>query len=992
VQTPAKQLQRSTDAGSETMPTSNSLATELFVLNPVVGPNPRAGNPATAPIATGPAAINDPTKVGIQPSHIEKLHDAQADDTSYGSLKFGAGILVGMALALAGSRGFAAASNYLKHGRQRARPVVASASTSRRTAGVHMNADGKVGCVGIVGSSGAVGKEMLTCLEERKFPTENIRLFANRAAGDTVTTKFGDVVVEKFSVEAGQECDILLMAVSGDFSKEFGPQVVGGPKNTVVIDNSSAWRYDKDTPLVIPEINGNKCTSSLIANPNCTTAIGAMPLWPLHQKYKLKKVIMSTYQAASGAGAEGMAELEEGISAYAKDGKVGAPKVFAHQLPFNVIPQIDAFQGNGYTKEEMKVAWELQKIFGLPDEVKISCTSVRVPTLRAHSEAIVIETELPIDPDEARELLRSAPGVEVVDDPENLKYPMPLNASGEADVQVGRIRQSLIFGKNGLEFFVSGDQLLRGAALNAVIIAEETVKSPLSDSVPLNGPVPWGMHKFGGASLADADLYRTVGGVLMNESTLNGSKTPTAAVVSAMKGMTDQLVGVVETATKPDGVEEAKERLKNVVKSHIDTANDLLGKDSDLAKQIVKNITADGADINALLTSTALLKTVPNSTMELVAGMGEIWSAQLLSGYLKSKGAPATWLNARDVLIVEASDSGVGAKGAAVDAHTEVIYGETERRLDAWWESNNKALKSDKPPILVITGFVATTEHGVPTTLKRSGSDFSATIFAKLFQASSVTMWKNTDGVFRADPGVVEDPESVTKMSYDEAVELAYFGGQVLHPSSMTPVIAASMPVYVRNIFNTAFAGTKISHEGDPDAVVQVVTSIPKIAMVTIDGGSYGSVSSVTVRAMSALDRAGVKVVLVTQGSASHSLAVAVDENEGPRAAKAIEDAFELELARGQVDGVKSQSGYSILSIVGEDMKGSVGTMAKLSKAVASVGGNIVCIAQGSSETSISLVLEQAELDDAMRAVHCEFTGQKCTLDYEAAKEPAMST
>merc|ERR1712072_1223492 len=198
------------------------------------------------------------------------------------------------------------------------------------------------------------------------------------------------------------------------------------------------------------------------------------------QKYKLKKVLMSTYQAASGAGAEGMAELEDGVRGFAKDGKVPSPEFFKYQLPFNVIPQIDAFQENGYTKEEMKVTWELQKIFGLDDDVKVSCTAVRVPTLRAHSESIVIETDKKVDPDEARELLKSSPGVNVVDEPDKLLYPMPLNASGNFDVEVGRIRSSIIFGDNGLEFFMSGDQLLRGAALNAVLIAEQAVAKLLA--------------------------------------------------------------------------------------------------------------------------------------------------------------------------------------------------------------------------------------------------------------------------------------------------------------------------------------------------------------------------------------------------------------------------------------------------------------------------------------------------------------------------------
>jgi len=376
------------------------------------------------------------------------------------------GLALGMrSLSRSPARGRAAASK--KHIAARSQIAMASAGP-------------KLSCVGIVGCSGAVGQEMLKCLEERDFPTETVRLFAKRAAGTTVETKFGNITVEPFSVEAAQECEIVLMAVSGGFSEEFSEKIGGGPKDTSVIDNSSAFRYTDGIPLVVPEINGGDSScAKLVANPNCTTAIGAMALWPLHQKFKLKKVLMSTYQAASGAGAEGMAELEKGLEAYAKDGSVPAPEVFAHQLPFNVIPQIDAFQENGYTKEEMKVTWELQKIFGLPDDVKVSCTAVRVPTLRAHSESITIETEEPITPEAARETLQAAEGVKVVDDPSNMMYPMPLNATGQADVEVGRIRQSLVFGGNGIEFFVSGDQLLRGAALNAVIIAEQAAQKRL---------------------------------------------------------------------------------------------------------------------------------------------------------------------------------------------------------------------------------------------------------------------------------------------------------------------------------------------------------------------------------------------------------------------------------------------------------------------------------------------------------------------------------
>lgn len=239
----------------------------------------------------------------------------------------------------------------------------------------------------------------------------------------------------------------------------------------------SAFRYEPEIPLVVPEINGNAQTLSkgnykLIANPNCTTAIGVMAIAPLAKAFGLKRILMSTYQAASGAGQPGMDELVEGTKSQLETGQIPTPSIFSHPLPFNVIPHIDKFQDNGYTKEEMKVTWETRKICGLGEDILISCTAVRIPILRAHSEVIVMETEKDVDIPLARKLLEEAPGVDLVDDPAANKYPMPLNASGQDNVQAGRLRPSLAFGTKGLEFFVSGDQLLRGAALNAVLIAE----------------------------------------------------------------------------------------------------------------------------------------------------------------------------------------------------------------------------------------------------------------------------------------------------------------------------------------------------------------------------------------------------------------------------------------------------------------------------------------------------------------------------------------
>jgi len=335
----------------------------------------------------------------------------------------------------------------------------------------------KVSKVGVMGALGVVGSEMVKCLEERNFPTEKLALLDKQCIGETRQTAFGPVVVEDATVAAAKECDIVFMAVGDDVAEKVGMEIAGGAKKTVCIDNSAHFRYQPDVPLCIPEVNAHTLPGEkfYVSNPNCTTAIGAMALWPIHKKYGLKKVFMSTYQASSGAGAPGMHELESSTQAWAKDvNSVPKPEVFAHQLLFNVIPHIDKFQPNGYTKEEMKVTWEINKIFDDPS-IKVSCTAVRIPTLRAHSEAIVIETEKPITPEGAREVLDAAEGIKVVDDPSTNTYPMPLNTTGKWDVEVGRLRNNLCFGEYGLEFFISGDQLLRGAALNAILIGEKIV-------------------------------------------------------------------------------------------------------------------------------------------------------------------------------------------------------------------------------------------------------------------------------------------------------------------------------------------------------------------------------------------------------------------------------------------------------------------------------------------------------------------------------------
>jgi aspartokinase/homoserine dehydrogenase 1 len=509
------------------------------------------------------------------------------------------------------------------------------------------------------------------------------------------------------------------------------------------------------------------------------------------------------------------------------------------------------------------------------------------------------------------------------------------------------------------------------------------------------------MHKFGGASLANAELYRTCGDILIEESKAGGKQTPTAAVVSAMKGYTDKLIAVVETAAKPDGEAEAKKLLDDVVNGQIATARDLLDGRPDLADEVAKSVEADAQDIGAMLRSLSMLRVAPNSTMEFVAGQGEIWSAQILCAYLKMKGVPTAWLNARHTLVVEAGSAsqGVGAKGAALDMKVEPMYGETATRLQAWWEDASKDFPTDQPPVVVMAGFVACTVDGVPTTLKRSGSDYSATIFAKLLKASQVTLWKNVDGVFTCDPGIVPEARTIKKMSYDEAIELAYFGGQVLHPTAMGPAMADDTPVFVRNVFNPSFDGTEITKEGsmivhsaiDPDlecefdGPVKFITSIANIAMVNVKGGAWGSVSKMTRRAMGAMEDAGVKVQMLTQADATHSVTLAIDESESKRALKALEEAFELELSRGSIEGIDQDTGYSMLAVIGDDMRGKMGTLSKLSAALARAGINIVSVAQGSAERNLTIVLEKPKLKLAMAAIHDEFKGSSQSLTSSVA-------
>lgn len=320
----------------------------------------------------------------------------------------------------------------------------------------------------IVWATWAVWIEMIDCLYNLKIPIKELRLWASKnSAWKKMITSFWEIEIKEVNDEFFDWLHFALFSAWWDISKQYAQIAID--KWVIVIDNSSAFRYEKDVPLIVPQVNAKDIWDArLIANPNCTTAIALVVLYPIYKKYWIKKMIVSTYQATSWAGAKWMSELLENSKRYLAS---EAPKIeiFNRDIAFNLIPHIDSFQENWYTKEEMKVVWETQKIFKDYD-IKISTTAVRIPTLRAHSESIVLETEKPVDIKDIKEILRNAPWVKLVDNVVNNEYPTPRNATWNYDVEVWRIRKNLVFWDYWLEFFISWDQLLRWAALNAVEI------------------------------------------------------------------------------------------------------------------------------------------------------------------------------------------------------------------------------------------------------------------------------------------------------------------------------------------------------------------------------------------------------------------------------------------------------------------------------------------------------------------------------------------
>jgi aspartate-semialdehyde dehydrogenase len=333
--------------------------------------------------------------------------------------------------------------------------------------------------VAVAGATGAVGKQMVACLEERNFPVAELKpLASERSIGKSVTFHEEEIPVEVLTKDSFKGIEIALFSAGGSISQEYGP--IAAQAGAVVVDNSSAWRMDPDVPLVVPEVNPQDIAlykkTGIIANPNCSTIQMVVVLKPLHDAARIKRVVVSTYQAVSGTGQKAVEELAAQVRALLTNKEV-VNQVYPHRIAFNCLPHIDVFLDNGYTKEEMKMLNETRKIMG-DDTIAVTATTVRVPVFYGHSESVNIETEKKLTPAEAREILGKFPGVRVVDDPDKNEYPMPLDAAGQDLTLVGRIREDFSI-PNGLNLWVVSDNIRKGAATNAVQIAEILVKDYL---------------------------------------------------------------------------------------------------------------------------------------------------------------------------------------------------------------------------------------------------------------------------------------------------------------------------------------------------------------------------------------------------------------------------------------------------------------------------------------------------------------------------------
>lgn len=461
-------------------------------------------------------------------------------------------------------------------------------------------------------------------------------------------------------------------------------------------------------------------------------------------------------------------------------------------------------------------------------------------------------------------------------------------------------------------------------------------------------PEHWVVHKFGGSSLADATCFRRVASII---EALPAARV--ALVLSACQGVTDQLLGLVAAAEAGELATAASSRAQ-LEQRHHQIAGDLLPAAA--CEQYLETLRSDLADLDRLLQAVTLVRSAGRDLQERVAGFGELWSSRLFAAFLTARGLrkSVAWIDARDIVVVEWTALGPGVQ----------------------WAASQARVAKGIPPAartLVIPGFVATDTRGLQTTLGRNGSDFSASIFASLLDAAEIVIWTDVDGVLSADPRQVPDAKVIDSLSYDEAMELAYFGAKVIHPQTMAPAIGNSIPIRIRNSFAPERPGTSIVAKPESPLVVKGITSIDDIALVNVEGAGMIGVPGTAHRLFGALHEASVSVILISQGSSEHSICCAIPAAQSEAAARAVRRAFASELRDGQVQSIDVTGHCAIIAVVGDGMAGSRGISGKLFGALGHAGVNVRAIAQGASERNISVVIDRRDTAKALRTVHSGF-------------------
>jgi len=454
------------------------------------------------------------------------------------------------------------------------------------------------------------------------------------------------------------------------------------------------------------------------------------------------------------------------------------------------------------------------------------------------------------------------------------------------------------------------------------------------------------VHKFGGSSVADADCFRRVAAIL------DAVAAPRVAVVlSACKGVTDALLRLVALAERQD--DGYRTEIGALRARHAAIAEALLAPES--ARLYLAGFDRDCHDLEGILHTVKLTRAAARNVSDLIAGYGEIWSTKLFHRYLEERGGrtgAVQWIDARRAVIVEWGPLGPGIQWAESRANMADL------------------VDRDFKGTLVITGFIASDRRGVQTTLGRNGSDFSASIFGALLEASEIHIWTDVDGVLSADPRRVPDATVIDSLSYNEAMELAYFGAKVIHPQTMAPAVGDGIPIWIRNTFAPDKAGTLICAQPQSNLPVKGITSIERVALINLEGAGMIGVPGTAHRLFGALREENISVILISQGSSEHSICCAIPQEQAERAAAVVRHAFERELQEGQIQSVDIDPDLAILAVVGDGMAGTPGIAAKVFNALGATSVNVRAIAQGASERNISVVIEGRSATRALRAVH----------------------